>query len=102
MHKSTALCRIRRDVKLAVYERDRGTCVICGAQGLPEAHVIPRSKLGLGVEQNIVTLCRPCHRLYDGEKRQEYGAIIRKYLKHIYPDWDESKLMYKKGGNINE
>ena len=99
MHKSTLLCSISKSVKKRVYERDKGLCVICGCPGLPEAHVIPRSHLGLGVEENIVTLCRPCHDLYDGVKRQEYGEIIRNYLKELYPDWDEKKLIYHKGGH---
>lgn len=97
MHKSTIATKIPKDVKYRVYERDEGLCIICGAVGLPEAHVVPRSKLGLGIEENIVTLCRNCHRLYDGERRKEYGEIIRDYLKNIYPEWDESKLTYKKG-----
>ena len=102
MHKSTLLCGISKTVKKRVYERDKGLCVICGCPGLPEAHVVSRAHLGLGVEENIVTLCRPCHRLYDGTARKEYGERIRNYLKEIYPDWDEQKLIYKKGGHYEQ
>lgn len=97
MHRSTALCAISKQVKKRVYERDKGLCIICGCPGLPEAHYVSRAQLGLGIEENIVTLCRQCHRLYDGTARKAYGEIIRNYLKKQYPDWDEQKLVYKKG-----
>lgn len=98
MHRSTRACAISREVRKRVYERDNeGLCIICGRSGLPEAHVIPRSALGLGIEENIVTLCRDCHRLYDGVKRQEYGEIIRNYMRTQYPDWDNIKKTYQKG-----
>lgn len=97
MHKSTRACAISKEVKKRVYERDKGLCIICGVCGLPEAHVIPRSALGLGIEENIVTLCRDCHRLYDRTKRQEYGEIIRNYMRTQYPDWDNIKKTYQKG-----
>lgn len=99
MHKATKACAIPKEVKRRVYERDDGLCIICGCAGFPDAHVVSRAHLGLGIEQNIVTLCRPCHRLYDGVKREEYGEIIRNYLKELYPEWDEKKLIYQKGGN---
>lgn len=102
MHKATKALQISKAVKRAVYERDKGLCVICGVPGLPEAHVVSRAHLGLGVEENIVTLCRDCHRLYDGIRRKEYGALIRNYLKGIYPDWNENNLIYHKGGNYEQ
>jgi 5-methylcytosine-specific restriction endonuclease McrA len=87
------------EVKRTVWDRDGGRCVICGTTRMtaPNAHFIPRSALGLGIEENIVTLCMPCHVDYDNSpKRQEYREIIRRYLKMRYKDWDESKLVYKK------
>lgn len=98
MHKSTKACSISKEVKYRVYERDEGLCIICGAVGFPDAHVVSRAHLGLGIEENIVTLCRSCHRLYDGERRKEYGEIIRNYLQELYPEWNEKKLIYQKGG----
>lgn len=97
MHKSTKACAIPKSVKMRVLDRDKGLCIICGAQGFPDAHVVPRSALGLGIEENIVTLCRSCHRLYDGVKRQEYGHIIRDYMRTQYPEWDTIKKTYQKG-----
>lgn len=97
-------CAIPQKVKRKVARRDQidgwTCCILCGSpQGLPEAHYISRANGGLGIEQNIVTLCRRCHNIYDNgtrEQREEFGAQIRGYLKTIYPDWDESKLRYKK------
>lgn len=97
MHKSTKACAIPKSVKIRVYERDNGLCIICGAKGLPEAHVIPRSALGLGIEENIVTLCPTCHRLYDTIRRKEYGEIIKNYMRQQYPEWDTIKKTYQKG-----
>ncbi len=69
---------IPRDVKLTVFQRDRGNCIYCNGKRdeyvepiingkrklasaiynpLPNAHFIPRSKGGLGIEQTIVPLC---------------------------------------------
>lgn len=86
-------------VKRAVWERDGGRCIICGAPGNPWCHYIPRSALGLGVEQNIVTLCDKCHRQYDQSTlRPAYRRIIEDYLQVKYPDWSPEKLTYHKGG----
>ena len=78
--------------------------MVCGRPGLPEAHYIPRSQGGLGIEQNIVTLCRECHDKFDFGDRETMdalGGIIRAYLMGEYPDWDESKLVYEKYGDNN-
>lgn len=99
-------CDIPPWVKQEVWLRDNGRCVVCGNNYnvMPNAHYIPRSKGGLGVEQNIVTLCteltpNQCHRRFDfgaREEREEIGAVIREYLQSKYPDWDETKLYYRK------
>lgn len=88
-------------VKRAVWERDEHCCVWCGKPGLPEAHFIPRNKSGLGIEQNILTLCRECHEEYDrhGPNSLEMERYFRGYLISHYPGWDESALYYRKDGN---
>ena len=99
MHKSTIATSIPKEVKKRVWERDHGQCVVCGTTytAAPNAHYIPRSHLGLGIEENIVTLCLACHCDYDNStKRPYYASIIRRHLQMCYPDWDESKLTYKK------
>ena len=68
--KRTKALSITPKVKKTVYERDGGRCVLCGSpHGLPEAHYIPRSRGGLGIPENIVTLCRNCHRELDQTTR---------------------------------
>ncbi len=57
----------------------------------------PRSQGGLGIEQNVVTLCLDCHTRYDnGAGREQTKAEIKAYLEHCYPQWDESALIFKK------
>ncbi len=98
MHGQTKATAISKSVRCAVYERDGYRCIICGSsQGQPNAHYIARSQGGLGVEENIVTLCPCCHRDYDQScKRKVYKDFIKSYLKNKYPEWDENKLIYRK------
>ncbi len=101
MRKSTKACDISQKVKEAVWQRDRYRCIVCGnPNAMPNAHFIARSQLGLGVEQNIVTLCSKCHYNYDHTtRREEYRDYIRNYLVSKYNDWNEESLIYKKYGN---
>lgn len=97
MHKRTRACAISKKTKEIVYERDRKCCIFCGAPGLPEAHYIPRSQGGLGIEQNIVTVCRPCHDLMDNSiLRRKMLEVAAEHLKGFYPDWTETDLIYDK------
>ena len=92
--------------KRKVFERDDGCCVVCGNSYnvMPNAHFIPRSKGGLGIEENIVTLCgeltpNQCHRRFDfgtAEERKAIGEAIEGYLKSKYPGWDKENLVYRK------
>lgn len=96
-HKETKATSIPNEVKLIVFGRDKGRCIICGAPGLPEAHFIRRSQGGLGIEQNIVTLCRACHYEFDeGKKHREYKERIREYLDRFYPDFTDYDRVYHK------
>lgn len=97
MHKQTRACKIPPKVRERVYERDGGLCVLCHAPGIPNAHFIARSHGGLGIEENIVTLCLDCHNAYDNsDKRKEYRERLREYLKGQYPGWNENFLTYRK------
>lgn len=97
MHKRTKACAISKKTKEIVYERDGGRCIFCGAPGLPEAHYIPRSHGGLGVPENIVTTCRPCHDKMDNSTaRQQMLKKAAEHLRMIYPGWNEKKLVYDK------
>lgn len=96
--KRSRACDIAPKVKKIVAERDGGLCIVCGKPGAPNAHYISRAHGGLGIEQNIVTLCLPCHECYDnGVFRENYKEAIRGYLMEHYEDWNEERLIYRKG-----
>ena len=54
----------RKITRKAVLARDAWTCQYCGSQrsGLTVDHVIPRSRGGQSVWENIVASCAPCNR----------------------------------------
>lgn len=97
---------IPMSVKQKVFKRDNECCVICGNNYnvMPNAHYIPRSKGGLGIEENIFTACtrlteNDCHYKFDNGTQKEKTKLkkrIRDYLKEKYPNWNEEKLYYKK------
>lgn len=97
--KRSKACDITQATKKKVWERDGERCIVCGSRyAMPNAHFIPRSRGGLGIEQNIVTLCQNCHYNYDHTtQREQFGEYIKNYLKGKYgAEWDEEKLTYKK------
>lgn len=54
---------IPSNVKIAVWRRDNGKCVLCGSQDkLEYDHIIPVSKGGSNTERNIQLLCEKCNR----------------------------------------
>jgi len=96
-HRQTKATDIGLSVKVAVHSRDGGLCIICGRLGYPNAHYIPRSRGGLGIEENIVTLCPACHYRFDNTTdRLWMKPAIADYLKAHYEDWDEKELCYRK------
>lgn len=104
--KRAKACDITKAVKDKVWERDNGRCVVCDNRYnvMPNAHYISRAHGGLGIEENIVTLCtnlteNKCHHFFDNgtaEERKVIGDKIRNHLQNHYPNWDESKLIYRK------
>ncbi len=86
-------------VRAAVADRDGGRCIMpdCGNTGFANAHFIPRSHGGLGIEENIVTLCPACHHDYDHTDMRKYmGNMIRQYLDSFYPDFSDEDRIYHK------
>ena len=97
--KRTKAVDITLKVKKIVWARDNECCCICGSPyAMPNAHYLPRSKSGLGIEKNVVTLCFMCHHKYDQTtEHEQYKEFIKNYLMSKYADWSEADLVYKKG-----
>ena len=101
MSKRSKACAIPPAVRAAVEFRDGWRCIYCKAAGRGEAHIVPRSQGGLGVPENIVTICRQCHDWMDnGLRTQEYYDTAVEYIKQFYPDWSEENVKYNKWGSI--
>lgn len=100
MHKLTKATAIPPKVKQAVWRRDKEQCALCHSpRAAPVAHFIRRSRGGLGIEQNILTLCRECHTRYDSgpqDDTDEWYCWFKAYLMSHYPGWSEARLVYNK------
>lgn len=100
MSKRSKACEISKKVKEKVWKRDNEHCIICGKWvpvSCANAHYIKRSQGGLGIEQNIVTMCPECHYEEDhGQDTQLYEDKIKIYLRTKYKDWKIENLIYKK------
>jgi len=99
----TKACDISPKVRQAVGERDNWTCIICHRPGIPNAHYVPKGGHGgLGIEQNIVTLCPDCHHMYDNgynkdvNLREKMGEKIKAYLDEKYPGFPDEKRIYRR------
>ena len=112
MHHMTKMTAIPAKVKAIVAQRDcahgPATCIICGAPGGPHCHIVRRSQGGMGVEQNIVTLCGPCHYALDEglfldrlrplglDTQKKVREYVIDYIKGFYPDWAPESVTYHK------
>lgn len=99
--KRTQATDISPKTRSIVLRRDSHRCVYCGTTyALQLAHVfVNRSHGGLGVEQNLVTLCIEHHMLMDNgreEKAKPIRDVAEFYLRHQYKDIDIDSLKYKK------
>ena len=98
--KSTIEKEIKKSVKVRVWERDKKRCVLClESVGWwnANAHVVSRAYGGLGIEQNIVTLCNDCHRQVDQSiARERLIRALKKYLEREYPGYDFKNVVYRK------
>lgn len=95
----------------AIHKRDEETCVFCamgyhmedaiGWAPLQIMHIVPRSQLGQGVEQNGVLGCVGHHILMDNgnrECREEMQRILEERMRFFYPGWTRESVTYKKNG----
>ena len=108
MHTRTKALGITIRVKEEVADRDSfdgwTCCILCGCPApvnnrlaFSNAHYINRAQGGLGVEENVLTLCPVCHHRYDQTTdRAMLKPFFGRYLKEHYPNWDERKLVYQK------
>ena len=112
MHRMTKFTAIPAKVKAAVATgvciNGPATCILGGAPGAPNAHIIRRSQGGMGVEQNIVSLCGRCHYAFDEglfiggleqfgfTSQSDIREYIIDYIKGFYPDWTPESVTYRK------
>jgi 5-methylcytosine-specific restriction endonuclease McrA len=61
----------------AVFARDGGRCQYCGAAAENIDHVIPRSRGGQHVWENVVAACRPCNTRKEDRLLHEAGLTLR-------------------------
>ena len=109
--KRTVQLSIPIEVKKRVADRDSvqgwPCCVWCGKPAPIEnrlaysnAHYIARSQGGLGIYENILTLCPVCHQKYDQSgKRDDMRRFFRIYLTKMCAYWDEKNLIYRRDEN---
>ena len=61
----------------ALFARDGGRCVYCGAAATSIDHVIPRSRGGLHVWENVVSACHKCNHHKADKTLKEIGWKLR-------------------------
>jgi 5-methylcytosine-specific restriction endonuclease McrA len=73
----------RKISRRALFARDGWKCVYCGnAHGrLTLDHVVPRSKGGDSVWENVVTSCAPCNLKKGNRAPEEIGMVLHKQPK---------------------
>lgn len=110
-HRLTKKTEFSQKERQKIIERDKGECIFC-TMGYPAAgatyldleikdimHFIPRSKMGIGIEQNGAVGCRYHHFLMDnGNKGLRPNMMMKfeSYLRNIYPGWSKEDLIYDK------
>lgn len=97
-HKSTKATGITPKIRKKVWERDNHKCVICDCyvvEKFANSHFIKRSQLGLGIEENILTMCERCHTLFDLEDK-EVKRKAKLYIQQLYPNFSDEDRRYSK------
>lgn len=61
----------------AVFARDGGRCVYCGATATSIDHVVPRSRGGTHTWDNVVSACQRCNHLKGDRSVAELGWRLR-------------------------
>lgn len=104
MNKRTKALSIPMKVKKAVWDRQGGRSIVSGKPITVYeccCHFVPRSKGGLGIEENIVGLTYEEHMILDNnlpgnhsKESKKYKDLCEKHLKEHYPNWDRKDLVY--------
>lgn len=71
----------RRISRRVLFARDGWACMYCGTGGnrLTLDHVVPRSRGGTSVWENVVTSCAPCNHRKGDRLLEETGMSLRKH-----------------------
>lgn len=95
----------------AIHKRDREKCVFCEMEyampedlsycrtGLQIMHIVPRSQLGMGIEENGAMGCVWHHNMLDNGnqgRRKDMIEILEKRMQEFYPEWSREKVTYQK------
>lgn len=76
----------RRITRRAVFARDSWTCQYCGTQAhLTVDHIVPRSRGGKSIWENIVTSCASCNRRKGNRLPGSAGMRLRRKPKPPSP-----------------
>jgi len=69
----------RKISRRALFARDGWRCVYCGTSGgrLTLDHVVPRSKGGESIWENVVTACAPCNLRKGDRSLEQVGMELR-------------------------
>lgn len=94
----------------AIHKRDEEICVFC-AMGYcmpgPEdctgelqiMHIVPRARMGMGIEQNGALGCVYHHQMMDNGNqgnRAEMLEILEERMRLFYPGWSRESVTYRK------
>jgi hypothetical protein len=102
MNKRTKALQFDKETTQAIFERDSFSCIVCGSNQIDVKphHIKFKSRGGMGVLQNGVTLCRHCHDKSHGKVKdvsQKYMyELFTLYIARIYGEWNETLVVYNK------
>jgi 5-methylcytosine-specific restriction endonuclease McrA len=82
-----------------VFARDEWSCQYCGSPAENLDHVVPRSRGGMHVWENVVAACRRCNAKKEDRTPAEAGFHLRRQpyaprdgfhltLGHLEPGWE--------------
>lgn len=85
----------------AVFARDDNRCQYCGAAAENIDHVVPRSRGGQHVWENVVAACRFCNSRKEDRSVHDAGLVLRRRpiapreltwiivaVGHVHPQWE--------------